>query len=179
MPLAFTTVPPRRRWARWRWCRAGGRKQVRGMVDWTHVGSIGVGGSAGEVPGDGRWRGSGGASVAARIPAKCGAKLGLVWMWELEWRLGRSIELSVDHRHKRRRDLTGKQQWRAVAECGDVRAGIRPMAGRACERRRVRGVWRPRFSTELINPNEQVNCFDFGQTTVNLGHHPENITNNP
>jgi hypothetical protein len=27
--------------------------------------------------------------------------------------------------------------------------------------------------------NEQVNCVDFGQTTVNLGHHLENITDNP
>jgi hypothetical protein len=101
------------------------------MVNRTHVGSIGVGGSAGEVPGDGRWRGSGGASVAAQISAKCGVELGLVWVWELEWRLGWSFELSVDHGHKRRRELTGRQQWRVVTECGDVRA-----------RTRRRGVYR-------------------------------------
>jgi hypothetical protein len=34
-------------------------------------------------------------------------------------------------------------------------------------------LWRPRFSARLINPNEQVNRVDFGQTTVNLGHHPK------
>jgi hypothetical protein len=38
---------------------------------------------------------------------------------------------------------------------------------------------RPMFSAGLINPNEQVNRVDFGQTTVNLGHHSENITDNP
>jgi hypothetical protein len=38
---------------------------------------------------------------------------------------------------------------------------------------------RPRFSAELINPNDPVNSVDFGQMTVNLGHHLENITNNP
>jgi hypothetical protein len=31
----------------------------------------------------------------------------------------------------------------------------------------------------MVNPNEQVNSVDFGQTTVNLGHHLENITNDP
>jgi hypothetical protein len=31
----------------------------------------------------------------------------------------------------------------------------------------------------MVNPNEQVNRVDFGQTTVNLGHHLENITNGP
>jgi hypothetical protein len=35
------------------------------------------------------------------------------------------------------------------------------------------------FQPELINPNDPVNRVDFGQTTVNLGHHPENITDNP
>jgi hypothetical protein len=34
------------------------------------------------------------------------------------------------------------------------------------------------FSVGFINPNEQVDCVDFGQTTVNLGHHLENITDN-
>jgi hypothetical protein len=38
---------------------------------------------------------------------------------------------------------------------------------------------RPRFSTRLIDPNDPVNRVDFGKTTVNLGHHFENITNNP
>jgi hypothetical protein len=38
---------------------------------------------------------------------------------------------------------------------------------------------RPRFSTGLINPKDPVNRVDFGQTTVNLGHHLGNITENP
>jgi hypothetical protein len=37
----------------------------------------------------------------------------------------------------------------------------------------------PGFQPELINPNDLVNSVDFGQTTVNLGHHLENITNDP
>jgi hypothetical protein len=37
----------------------------------------------------------------------------------------------------------------------------------------------PRFSAGVINPNEQVNGVDFGQMTVNLGHHLENITDKP
>jgi hypothetical protein len=40
-------------------------------------------------------------------------------------------------------------------------------------------LWRPRFSAGLINPNDPVNSVDFGQTTVNLGHHLENITDKP
>jgi hypothetical protein len=36
-----------------------------------------------------------------------------------------------------------------------------------------------RFSARVVNPKEQVHRVDFGQTTVNLGHHLENITNNP
>jgi hypothetical protein len=43
----------------------------------------------------------------------------------------------------------------------------------------LRTLWRPRFSAGLINPNDPVNGVDFGQTTVNLGHHLENITDNP
>jgi hypothetical protein len=35
------------------------------------------------------------------------------------------------------------------------------------------------FSAGFINPNDPVNRVDFGQTTVNLGHHLENITDNP
>jgi hypothetical protein len=31
------------------------------------------------------------------------------------------------------------------------------------------------FSVGLTNPNDP----DFGQTTINLGHHLENITDNP
>jgi hypothetical protein len=42
-----------------------------------------------------------------------------------------------------------------------------------------KGLWRPRFWAGVVNPNEQVNSVDFGQTTVKLGHRPENITNNP
>jgi hypothetical protein len=40
-------------------------------------------------------------------------------------------------------------------------------------------LWRPKFSARLINPNEQVNCVDFGQTTVNPGHHLENLLVTP
>jgi hypothetical protein len=40
-------------------------------------------------------------------------------------------------------------------------------------------LWHPRFSAGFINPNAPVNRVDFGQTTVNPGHHLENITNNP
>jgi hypothetical protein len=37
----------------------------------------------------------------------------------------------------------------------------------------------PQVFSRVINPNDLVNCVDFGQTTVNLGHHLENITDNP
>jgi hypothetical protein len=37
----------------------------------------------------------------------------------------------------------------------------------------------PRFLAGVFNPNEKVNCVDFGQTTVNLGHHLENLTDKP
>jgi hypothetical protein len=30
-----------------------------------------------------------------------------------------------------------------------------------------------------MNPNDRVNSVDFGETAVNLGHHLENITDNP
>jgi hypothetical protein len=40
-------------------------------------------------------------------------------------------------------------------------------------------LWRPRFLAGFINPNDPVNRVDFGQTTVNVGHHLENITHNP
>jgi hypothetical protein len=77
-----------------------------GMVDWTHVGSIRVGGLAGEGPGDGWQRDSGGTTSVARVPAQCGADLGHVWLWELEWGLGRGLESLVRHgrqeAHRRR-----------------------------------------------------------------------------
>jgi hypothetical protein len=37
----------------------------------------------------------------------------------------------------------------------------------------------PQVFIRVINPNDRVIRVDFGQTTVNLGHHLENITNNP
>jgi hypothetical protein len=37
----------------------------------------------------------------------------------------------------------------------------------------------PQVFSWSINPNEQVIGVDFGQTMVNLGHHLENITDNP
>jgi hypothetical protein len=37
----------------------------------------------------------------------------------------------------------------------------------------------PGFSAGVINPNEPVDCVDLGQTTVNLGHHLKNFTNDP
>jgi hypothetical protein len=58
-------------------CALGGGvgvcKQARGTFNWAHQGLIVGGGSAGEVLGGGRRLGSGGASAAARVPAKCGA----------------------------------------------------------------------------------------------------------
>jgi hypothetical protein len=40
-------------------------------------------------------------------------------------------------------------------------------------------LWGPRFSSGVIKPKERVYCVDFGQMTVNLGHHLENITDKP
>jgi hypothetical protein len=37
----------------------------------------------------------------------------------------------------------------------------------------VNRLWRPMFSSRFINPNDRVKRVDFGQTTVNLGHHLE------
>jgi hypothetical protein len=37
----------------------------------------------------------------------------------------------------------------------------------------------PGFQPGFLNPNDPVNRVDFGQTTVNLGHHLENIINDP
>jgi hypothetical protein len=37
----------------------------------------------------------------------------------------------------------------------------------------------PQVFSRVINPNDPVNSVDFGQMTVNLGHHPENITDDP
>jgi hypothetical protein len=37
----------------------------------------------------------------------------------------------------------------------------------------------PQVFSRVINPNDPVNRVDFGQTTVNMGRHLENITNNP
>jgi hypothetical protein len=44
------------------------------------------------------------------------------------------------------------------------------------------GVWADvtyHVFIRVINPNDLVNRVDFGQMTVNLGHHLENITNYP
>jgi hypothetical protein len=37
----------------------------------------------------------------------------------------------------------------------------------------------PQVLSGFINPNDPVKRVDLGQTTVNLGHHLENITNHP
>jgi hypothetical protein len=37
----------------------------------------------------------------------------------------------------------------------------------------------PQVFSRKVNPNERVNSVDFGQTTANLGHHLETITNKP
>jgi hypothetical protein len=37
----------------------------------------------------------------------------------------------------------------------------------------------PQVFSRDINPNDLVNRVDIGQTTVNLGHHLENIPDNP
>jgi hypothetical protein len=65
---------------------------MSGMIDWTHMGSIRVGGLAGGRPGGGRRRGNRGASATARFPAKCGAELGHGWLWELEWGLRKELK---------------------------------------------------------------------------------------
>jgi hypothetical protein len=63
---------------------------------------------------------------------------------------------------------------------GWARAGVAEVAG---ESRHM--PWRdlvnvtPQVFSRSVNPNEQVNKVDFGQMTVNLGHHLENITNDP
>jgi hypothetical protein len=43
----------------------------------------------------------------------------------------------------------------------------------------MRVVVTPQVSTGFFNPNDPVNRVDYGQTTVNMGHHFENITNDP
>jgi hypothetical protein len=43
-------------------------------------------------------------------------------------------------------------------------------------------LWRPRFLISVINANDRitwVKLSDIGQTMVNLGHHLENLVNNP
>jgi hypothetical protein len=50
--------------------------------------------------------------------------------------------------------------------------------------RRLSEQWRgggvmPQVFSWKVNPNERVNSVDFGQTTANLGHHLETITNKP
>jgi hypothetical protein len=37
----------------------------------------------------------------------------------------------------------------------------------------------PYVSAGVVNPNEQFNCVDFGQTMVKLGHHLENTVGKP
>jgi hypothetical protein len=93
------------------------------------VGSIGGGGSTGEVPGDGQRRDSGGGAAAARVPAQYKVELSHACTWELRWGQGKSFELSVDYGHERRRELTGRRQWRAVANGGDVQARARRRRG--------------------------------------------------
>jgi hypothetical protein len=43
-------------------------------------------------------------------------------------------------------------------------------------------LWRPRFLISVTNANDQISWVkpaDIGQTMVNLGHHLENLINNP
>jgi hypothetical protein len=43
-------------------------------------------------------------------------------------------------------------------------------------------LWRPRFLISVINANDRISWVkpaDIGQTMVNLGHHLENLVNNP
>jgi hypothetical protein len=42
-----------------------------------------------------------------------------------------------------------------------------------------RAVVMPQVFSWKVNPKERVNSVDFGQTTDNLGHHLETITNKP
>jgi hypothetical protein len=43
-------------------------------------------------------------------------------------------------------------------------------------------LWRPRFLISVINANDRISLVktaDIGQTYVNMGHHLENLTNQP
>jgi hypothetical protein len=43
-------------------------------------------------------------------------------------------------------------------------------------------MWRPRFLISVINANDRISLVkptDIGQNMVNLGHHLENLVNNP
>jgi hypothetical protein len=121
-----------------------------GVIDWTHVGSICASGLAGGGPGGGRRRGNRGASGAARFLAKCGAELGHVWPWGLEWSLGKSFEWSVGHGHERRRELTGNAnggRWRPVCALSRARE------------RRV-GVLKVQQCVEVVSPRIRVHSGD-------------------
>jgi hypothetical protein len=80
-----------------------------------HLSSFGGGGGVGAGSGDGWRQDSGGTAATARIPMHCMAELSHGWLWELEWRLGSSLESLVGHGHKRRRELTsgvnGGRRW--------------------------------------------------------------------
>jgi hypothetical protein len=118
---SFTTVPSRAGRARRRRGGAEESKQKSGIADRTHVGSVRVGGLAGEGPGDGRRQGSGGASAAVRVPVECGAGLGHVRLLEYKWRIGKSFEPLAGHKRERRRELSGGAnagRWRIGATHG-------------------------------------------------------------
>jgi hypothetical protein len=121
-----------------------------GVIDWTHVGSIRAGGLAGGGPDGGRQQGYRGASATARFPAKCGAELGHVWTWGLEWSLGKSFEWSVGHGHDRRRELTGGANGRRW----------RPVCARSRARERRVGVLMVQQRVEAVSPRLRVHSGD-------------------
>jgi hypothetical protein len=121
--LASYSYPQLRGRAHRRRGGAGEGEQARGSVDLAHMGSVSVGGLTGEAPDDGRRRGSGGASATARFPVQCGAELSHGWLWELEWRLGSSLESLVGQGNKRRGKLTcgaNGGRWRIGARTGPL-----------------------------------------------------------
>jgi hypothetical protein len=121
-----------------------------GAIDWTHVGSIRAGGLARGGPGGGRRRGNRDASATARFLVKCGAELGHVWPWGLEWSLGKSFEWSVGHEHERRRELTG----------GANGGRWRPVCARSRARERRVGVLKVQQHVKVVSPRIRVHSGD-------------------
>jgi hypothetical protein len=89
--------------ARW----SANRQQATGIVDWTHLQSIGGGGPAGEVPGERRRRSSDDAPAGTRTAAREGAGLIHVLHGELPCDLGKALGRSPGLENRRRGELDG------------------------------------------------------------------------